>query len=81
MKKNIKLEKMLCELGQSLKVGKEEIKTTLKSKKGPIVAGAIILVGTIITGNLAYLGQRYAAISPIDFWSILSEKFPFSLLF
>ncbi|UCD13401.1 MAG: hypothetical protein JSW60_07545 [Thermoplasmatales archaeon] len=76
---NAKIENMLNEIGETLEIGKEEIKMTLKNKKGPIIVGFVILAAALALGYIPIYGKRYAAISPLDFTSL--KNFPFSLLF
>ena len=81
MKKNTKIENILYEIGQTMDLKKEEIKTTLKNKKGPIVMGIFFLAAITLMGNFATLGARYKGITPLDFLGVLFDKFPFSFLF
>jgi len=38
------LENKLYEIGRTLEIGKEEIKTTLKNNKKPVIMGAVIII-------------------------------------
>lgn len=75
------IEHKLYDMGKTLEIGKEEIKATVKNNKKPIVICAIIVAGLLTTGNLAYLGSRYATVSLHDFLNAFYGKFPFSFLF
>ncbi|MBU0497399.1 MAG: hypothetical protein KKC68_08405 [Candidatus Thermoplasmatota archaeon] len=77
---NTKIETMLDEVGSILEIGKEEIKMTLKHKKGPIIAAIVILAATLAftLWQIPIYGKRYAAISPLDF--AFFKNFPFSFL-
>ncbi len=73
---NANIERMLEEVGQTLEIGKEEIKMTLKNKKGPILIAIAIIATAVALGNSDIIfGKRYAAVSPLDF------NFPLTLIY
>ena len=78
MKKNIKIENSLNEIGLLLGIKKEDIKTILKNRKG-LIAITGIIVAASIAGNLNSVCLRYLPPGPQDF--AVFDKFPFSFLF
>jgi hypothetical protein len=70
MRKNPKLEKMVCEAGQLLGIGKTEVKHALMSRKNVIVAGVIAIFAIILVPSITYGTLRYIGVSINDFIQI-----------
>ena len=67
MKKNPKLENMICEAGQLLGIEKTEVKHALMSRKNIIIAGAITVFAFIVVQSITYGTLRYTGASINDF--------------
>jgi len=67
MKTNIKLESMLCEAGQILDIGKNEIKNAVMSRKNIIVVGLMAFFAFVLVHNVTYGTLRYTGASIHDF--------------
>ena len=55
---NANIERMLEEVGQTLEIGKEEIKMTLKNKKGPIIIGKNCVIENSYLGPYTSIGNN-----------------------
>jgi len=67
MKTNTRLENMLCEAGQMLDIGKDEIKHAVLSRKNIVVIGLMAFFAFVFVHNITYGTLRYAAASIHDF--------------
>ena len=67
MKTNTKLENMLCEAGQMLDIGKNEIKHAVMSRKNIVVVGLMAFFAFVFIHNFTYGTLRYGGASIHDF--------------
>ena len=67
MKKNTKLENLLCETGQMLDLGKNEIKYAVLSRKNIFVVGLMAVFAFVLVHNVTYGTLRYTGASIHDF--------------
>ena len=67
MKANTKLDNMLCEAGQMLDIGKDEIKHAVMSRKNIVVVGLMAFFAFALVHNMTYGTLRYGGVSIHDF--------------
>ena len=59
-------EKNLYGIGEKLGITEIEIKATMKRNRNKIIAGALLIIASIVIGNNYFLGMHYAGISIKD---------------
>jgi len=77
MTRKNQIEGNLCRIGQMLNLRKEDIKMTLKHRKGLLAIIGIIIVA-LMARDLNSVCLKYLPPSPQDF--AVFNKFPFSFL-